>query len=284
MRSLVGIALAAIVAHHSDVSSAKLGPHEVDVVASDYAFTMPRELPAGPTTFHFRNNGNVYHEMVIFILKPGVTIDDFVRTAAEQKSYLPLTDAQVGILFSGPGKRSSSTLSTELLTGRQYLVWCGFRDTTTAPRHIAMGMYSMLNVRPSKEKVLPAKVKADTIVSTDYAFRYTRTLSPGRHTIVFRNEGKVRHEVNIILPKRGVTFEQMFAVRRARQNPRPLNEDQLGVLYSSPGERALGRLDVNLLPGREYRIICSFMDDPKAPPHYALGMYGSIQVGGKPAG
>src|SRR5437773_298882 len=106
-KSLFGIVVAAIVANHSGASTAKPGPREVEVVGSDYALTMPGELPAGPTTFHFRNNGKVYHEMVIFMLKPDVVIKEFVRTATEQKSLSPLTESVVGILFSRPGKRSS---------------------------------------------------------------------------------------------------------------------------------------------------------------------------------
>lgn len=280
MRALARIAVAAILTHSSP-STGKPVAREVEVVGSDYAFTMPRELAGGPTSFHFRNNGKVYHEMVIYLLKPGVTIDQFVRAAAEQKPLAPLTEAPVGILFSAPGKRSATALTTELLPGRQYLIWCGFRDTTTAPRHIAMGMYSALTVRPSSGKVTQVKVKADTIVAMDYAFRYPRTLSPGHHTLVFRNEGKVRHELNIMLPKRGVTFEQMFAVRRDSGNVRALNEDQLGVLFAPAGESPLGRLDVNLLAGREYRIICVFRDSANAPAHFSLGMYGSIQVTAK---
>jgi hypothetical protein len=284
MRSFLEIVFAAIVTHHLGVSTAKPAPRQVEVVGSDYALTMPRELPAGPTTFHFRNNGKVYHEMVIFVLKPDVAINAFVRTAAEQKPLSPLTESMVGILFSRPGKQSSTALSTELLPGRQYIAWCGLRDTATAPRHIAMGMYSVLHVRPSNENLFAAKVKADTIVAMDYAFRYPQMLSPGHHSIVFRNEGKVRHEVYIFLPKSGVTFEQMFAVLRAQGSLRPLIDDPVGVLFSPPGESPLGRLDVNLLPGREYRIICTFMDDPKAPRHFTLGMYGSIQVAARPGG
>src|SRR5438477_12385100 len=113
-RSLFGIVVAAIVANYSRGSTAKPGPREVEVVGSDYALTLPGELPPGPTTFHFRNNGKVYHEMVIFVLKPEVAIDEFVRTAAEQKPLSPLTESAVGILFSRPGKRSSTALSTEL--------------------------------------------------------------------------------------------------------------------------------------------------------------------------
>lgn len=284
MKSLVAFVLAGTTAALSYSPQRAIAPLQVEIKGFDYALQTPSQLAPGPTTFHFVNNGKVYHEMVIFILKRGVTIDQFVRTAAEQKPLTPLIEAPVGILFARAGKRSTTTLTTELLPGRQYFVWCGLRDTVTAPRHIAMGMYSVINVRPEGKIVSAPAVKADTIVAMDYAFRYPRTLSPGRHTLVFRNEGKVQHEVNIILPKQGVTFEQMFAVRRARGNTRILNDDQLGVLFAAAGESPLGRLDVNLLPGREYRIICVFMDDPQAPPHFTLGMYGSIQVTGKPGG
>ena len=276
MKYLVGLGLAAIVSS-AGARTDKPITHEIEVVGSDYAFALPREVPAGLTTFHFRNSGKVYHEMVLFVLKPGVTIEQFVRTAAEQKPVISLTEAPVGILFGAPGQRSSTALTTELVAGRQYLIWCGFRDTATAPRHIAMGMYSPLTVKPSSAEPI-AKVKSDTVIAMDYAFKYPLTLSPGRHTIVFRNDGKVRHEVSIILPKKGATFEQMFAVRKARGNTRALNEDQLGVLFAAAGESPLGRLDVNLLPGREYRIICNFMNDSTSPPHYTLGMYGSIRV------
>lgn len=283
MKSLIAFVLAGTPLYSSSPQRT-IAPRQVEIKGVDYALQTPSQLPAGPTTFHFVNNGKVYHEMVIFILKRGVTIDQFVRAATEQKPLPPLTEAPVGILFAGPGKRSTTALTTELLPGRQYFVWCNLRDTVTAPRHIAMGMYSIINVRPSEKIVSAPKVKADTIVAMDYAFRYPRTLSPGRHTIVFRNEGKVRHEVNFILPKKGVTFDQMFAVRRAQGNTRALNEDQLGVLFAPGGESPLGRLDVNLLPGREYRIICVFVDQPNAPPHFSLGMYGSIQITGKPGG
>ena len=228
--SFIAVALAPFLSSGLPLSVTR----SVEVVGSDYAFQIPRELPPGPTTFHFRNNGKVYHEVAIIMLKPGVTIEQFVQAVKDQRPVAPITDAPIGILFAAPGKRSTSGLSTELLPGRQYAVWCNFRDTTTAPRHFEMGMYSVINVGAERAQGSPASVKADTIVATDYSFRYPRTLSPGRHTLVFRNEGKVLHEVNIILPKKGVTFEQMFAVRLAGGNPRVLNDEQLGVLYARP--------------------------------------------------
>lgn len=263
-------------------ASAPPKAHEVEVIAVDYAFRMPAELPAGLTTFRFRNDGKVFHEFTMVRLKEGATIDQFIQLAKDSKPLQPLIDGTVGVLFAAPGTRSTSGLTTYLTPGRQYAVRCALRDTATAPQHFEMGMYSVINVRPSKAAPPNRNTKADTIVATEYAFRYRRTLSPGHHTLVFRNEGKVRHELNIALLKKGVTLEQFLKVRKAKANARALTDEGLGVLFSQGGEEPLGRLEVNLLPGREYRIICIFMDDPKAPPHFELGMYGSIQVTGKP--
>ena len=242
---------------------------------------MPAELPAGPTTFRFRNDGKVFHEFAIVRLKEGATIDQFIQLAKESKPVQSLIDGAVGVLFAAPGTRSTSGLTTYLTPGRHYAVHCELRDSATAPQHFEMGMYSVISVRPLKAAPANGNTEADTIVATEYAFRYPRTLSPGHHTLVFRNDGRVRHELNIALLKKGVTLEQFLKVRKAKGNARALTDEGLGVLFSQGGEEPLGRLEVNLLPGREYRIICIFMDDPKAPPHFELGMYGSIRVTGK---
>jgi hypothetical protein len=56
----------------------------------------------------------------------------------------------------------------------------------------------------------------------------------------------------------------------------------MGLLWSRAGEMPFGRLEVDLLPGREYEIICFFSDDAKSPSHFERGMYGNIKVTGSP--
>ena len=270
---------------------------EVEVIARDYAFELPRELPAGRTAFRLRNTGQAFHEFHIVMLKPGSTIEQYTQLRRESKPAAVLVEGPVGILFAAPGKTTSSTLSTDLVAGRDYAVECLLRDSATAPRHLEMGMYSLIHVKASKtSKALPA-VRADTIVGMDYAFRYPQTLSPGRHTFVFRNEGKVRHEVTIALLAKGVTLERFLEVLKAGGDVGPLVEEELrpqvqvpvylhlpnGLLYARPGQEALGRLEVNLLPGREYRLICTLTDNEKSPRHFELGMYGLIRVTGQPS-
>ncbi|HUQ20949.1 MAG TPA: hypothetical protein VM099_15125 [Gemmatimonadaceae bacterium] len=284
MKLVVVIALAAIVTHHSGGPSRFAAPREVEIIGLDYAFRAPAEIRSGPTTFRFRNAGKARHELVIVRLKQGATIDQLVQRMKDSLPIADVVDGNVGVLFADTGKRSTAGLTTTLTGGREYVIYCQFRDTLTAPRHFQMGMYSLLKVKPSPSIATLERIKVDTIVAHDYAFVYPRTLAPGPHVFVFRNDGKVLHEFNIALLKRGVTLQQFLERRRTNAPTRDLVDEGLGVLLSQSRSESLGRLTVNLLSGREYRIICIFRDDPKAPPHFQLGMYGSIQVTGNPGG
>jgi uncharacterized cupredoxin-like copper-binding protein len=258
-------------------------PREVEAVGTDYAFQIPSALPPGPTTFRFNNKGKKRHELNIFLLKPGATVTQVIELQKAGKSTQDLVEKPVGVLFAAPGGRSGARLLTDLVAGREYGVICIFQDTATAPRHYEMGMYSTIRVQKKKPALLATMPPADSIVGVDYAFsRYPKTLAPGKHTFVFKNEGKFRHEVSMGLLKPGVTIARVVEVDKAGGNVDALFDGAIGVLWSRPGETPLGRLDVDLLPGREYVIDCSFSNDDKSPPHYTLGMYGSIVVSGKP--
>jgi hypothetical protein len=260
-------------------------PREVEAVGTDYAFQLPSDLPPGPTTFRFNNNGKKRHELNIFLLKSGVTVTQVLELQKAGKTTKDLVDGPVGVLFADPGGRSGARLLTDLIAGREYGVICIFSDTAKAPRHYEMGMYSTIRVQKKKPASLASMPRVDSIVGVDYAFsRYPRTLAPGKHTFLFRNEGKFRHEVSMTLLKPGATVAKVVEVDKAGGNVDAMFDDGLGVLWSRPGETSLGRLEADLLPGREYLIDCGFSDDDKSPPHYTLGMYGSIVVSGKPGG
>ncbi|HEY8164368.1 MAG TPA: hypothetical protein VIF83_02340 [Gemmatimonadaceae bacterium] len=276
---LVGAAGAAAILH-SIRPAEKPTAREVEIVGLDYAFIMPRQLPAGRTTFRLRNAGRVPHEFNIVMLKPGVTIDQFIQAGKENKPRQPMIEGAVGVLFARPGKTSSSGLTTDLVAGRDYAVQCIFRDSAKAPQHIAMGMYGIIRV--TRGAPAPAATPADSIIGLDYAYKYPKELSPGRHSLAFRNDGKQRHEIFTALLKQGVTLDSVVAVSKRKGDVFALLEEGLGVLHSRGGELSLGRLDIDFLPGREYLIECGFRDDENSPRHYDLGMYGSIKVPGKP--
>lgn len=253
-------------------------PRPVTIVGTDYAFTVPATVRAGLTDFQFLNKGKHPHEFNIFLLKPGFTIEQVVAAAKADKPQSPMIEGSVGVLFADAGSRAQATLATNLLPGRDYGVMCIFKDSANAPRHYSMGMYSVIHVAGAPSR---SRLAADTIVGTDYAFsRYPREVSPGLKGIAFRNAGKHRHEINIALLKKGVTLDSVVAVDKRDGDFDALIEKNggIGVLHAQPGTAALGSLGIDFLPGREYVIECGFQDDEKSPPHYKLGMYGSIKV------
>ena len=266
---------------HSGSAPGNREQRDVDVVALDYAFQVPRELPPGATTFGLKNRGKKRHEFNIFLLKPGATVSQVLELQKAGKSTQALVEGPVGVLFAKPGKSSPSRLSTDLRPGREYGIICIFRDTVAAPRHFEMGMYSTIHVTAGTSVSSGPAGRVDTIIGLDYAFRYPQNLAAGRHAFLFRNEGKHRHEFSVTLLKPGVTLANVVAVDKVDGDIDPLIDTGLGLVWARTGETSLGRLEVNLLPGREYLIDCGFTDDDKSPPHYKLGMYGSIKTGSR---
>ena len=261
------------------IAGSKPEPAVVEIVGNDYAFRAPATVNAGQTVFRFRNDGKQRHEFNIFLLKRGATIDQVITARKEGKPQSPMLDGAVGVLFAESGSRSQSGLTTNLLPGRDYGVICIFRDSAGKPRHYEMGMYSVIHVTGKPPAVAPATV--DSVIAVDYAYsRYPREISPGRHVLAFQNNGKQRHEIGVVLLRKGVTLDSVVAVDKRDGDVEPLFEKNggQGILHSHGGQAALGGLIIDFLPGREYLIDCSFQDDDKSPPHYKLGMYGSIKV------
>jgi len=256
---------------------------EIEIVASDYAFQAPASLPAGRTTFTFVNQGKVKHELNISRLKPGLSIDTLLKLVRADKTVREVSEGHVGVLFADSGSRSAAGLTVELTPGETYAVICIFRDSAGAKRHYDLGMYSMIRVEEAQVVSASPPAVVDTIVATEYAFQYPRTVAPGKHTFFMRNDGKMPHQLDIGLLKKGVSFQKLREVEKARGDVGALFDGDFGLLTSRGLQNPLGALTIDMLPGREYVIACFFKDDEKSPAHYELGMYGSITTSGTPA-
>lgn len=272
--ALLALALVATAA----AAPAPAPSRDVEIVALDYAFNAPATVAAGRTTFRFTNNGKVPHELNVALLKPGITIRQYMDAVNADKPTEPFREGPVGVLFAGPGKRSAAGLSTELLAGRTYAVICIFKDKPGAKAHFALGMFSAITIAPGAAAHTPL-TRVDTIAGADYAYvRYPRTVAPGHHSFAFVNEGKQRHEVSMFMLKRGVTLKKALGTDAAGGDMDALIETDLGLLHAPSKTSPLGLLEVDMLPGRDYHIICTFSDDAKSKPHVMLGMLGTIHV------
>ena len=70
------------------------------------------------------------------------------------------------------------------------------------------------------------------IIGFDYAFKAPSELPPGLTTFRFRNQGKHRHELNIVQLKAGVTLRQFIDAANASKPLSPMIERTVGVLFA----------------------------------------------------
>jgi hypothetical protein len=277
LRKLTAVAIACIAA--ACARTEKPGSQNaVEIVANDYAFIAPERLPAGRTTFRFANNGKVPHELNISRLRDGVEMKNILDSVRADKSVKNLIVGPAGVLFAAPGGKSNAGITVDLSKGERYAVICIFRDSAGAKPHYDLGMTKIVSVGGAQPLAPLPQVATDTIVATDYAYQYPRTVRPGLHTFAMRNEGKQRHELTFIMLKKGVTMQQLLAAEKSGADVDSLFDGNFGLLHARGGESPVGELSIPMQPGREYVIACFFKDDEKAPEHYSLGMFGSIKV------
>jgi len=116
---------------------------QVTIVGDDYAFLQPpTTLPAGLTLFSFQNRGRVRHEMVVGLLKPGVSVRDYLDVVKQLGRRRDLLESTIGLLMATPADTSGGRLLAWLIPGRSYIVVCTLRDTPDAQPHAMLGMIS----------------------------------------------------------------------------------------------------------------------------------------------
>jgi hypothetical protein len=272
------LAFALLIAAPTPRAHAAQGTNDVEIVGLDYAFQIPARIPAGRTTIRFVNRGKFAHELNIALLKRGTTMQQFVAASNAGQPLIPLVEAPIGVVFAEPGAAGAGRLVTDLLPDREYALRCIFKDSASAPRHFMLGMYASIHVDGGRAPET-SPVRADTIVAMDYAFRAPTHLAPGRHRLAFVNAGKQRHEVSLALLAKGVSLQQVMRDVAAGRDSDDWFESGLGVLHTPGGSSPAGLLEVDLLPGREYLIVCDFSDTPTSPHLVVLGMFGGITVG-----
>lgn len=117
----------------------------VNVVGRNFALEAPDSLPAGPTRFHFRNDGTVAHEVAIGRVKKGVSLDSLLRLELAGKDIEGLYDPGEGLLFANNGETIDSELVVTLEKGRDYVLICTLDEKGKA--HSMLGMVRGLRVK-----------------------------------------------------------------------------------------------------------------------------------------
>ncbi len=144
------------------------------------------------------------------------------------------------------------------------------------PRCVASLLLAALRLITHPSAAPAQTLPSISVVGLDYAYQGPATASPGLTTFAFENRGAVRHEMILLRLNAGVALDSLL---RIPQGPaRSALSELVGILIAGPGRSPLGRLLVDLEPGRTYALVCNFQDAPDKPRHAALGMVAALQV------
>ncbi len=251
---------------------ARSGAPVVTVVATEFHFTVPSTLPAGPTTLQLVNRGKQVHHLALIRLDGGKTLAD-LQAAMAKPGPVPAWAVSVG----GPNAvdpGGSSRASLTLRPGR-YVLACFVPDVDGKP-HMMKGMLQEVTVTPAKAKEAPAaEPKPDLTVSlANYAFTTSAPLTAGEHVLRVRNTDTQWHEMVMFRLAPGKTAKDFLAWAESMKSPPP-GAFEGGVSPLAPGLE--NEIPVNLHRGR-YTLICFLEDAKDGKPHFAHGMVQEIQV------
>ncbi len=193
----------------------------VRVVAREYAFDAPAEVPSGWTTFQFENQGAQEHFMVLWKLPEGKTIEDVKNEVQPAFDLEPYASGELnreqyierlvslipewygGVVSAGgvglvsPGHASEATV---LLEPGNYVMEC-YVKTADGSFHSMLGMLHPLTVSAERTGETPPEHDVELALK-NYAITVEGPLTPGRHTARVNHaddpEGFVKHDVHLV--------------------------------------------------------------------------------------
>jgi uncharacterized cupredoxin-like copper-binding protein len=244
-------------------------PVTVPIVAHDYSFDVTNTIRAGVVRFDLKNVGQEPH--FAGIIKPalGHTVAEVKAALAAQKTPVPPPgpppyEDVAGVSMADGGRNGNA--SYHLKPGK-YLIMCSIPSRDGVP-HFAKGMLTELTVTNGDAGALPTPDAR--IVGTDMALTPVPPLSAGKHTILFKNQGKQLHEINLVQLQPGKTMQDVVRWFGDHNGPPPTVS--LGGVAVQVGEE--GTTEVDLQPGVTYAFVCA-VDDVLGhhEPHITEGMF-----------
>lgn len=265
------------------VTTSKAFKHPVVTVhANEFAFIAPASIAAGTTTFRLVNDGKEVHQISILQLAKGKTLADYVA-AMKANRPTPWAVGVGGPNAAGPGQTIDATVT---LDAGNYILVCWVPSPGVPVPHMAKGMIQPLAVT-APGGVAKARASGSSLNESapdvhlelsEYAFKLSKPLTAGKHTVHVMNTGTLEHEAVIMKLAPGKTMRDADAwFEGGMQGPSPIE--------ATPGMAGLGKgrsgtFTTNLAPGR-YGLICYIPDAKDGKPHSMHGMVHEFTVAAK---
>lgn len=253
--------------------TAVAGSHVVTIVARDFTFDAPTEVPAGVTAVRLINQGHELHHVVFVRLDDGKTPADLAAAFSKPGPPPAWAKAAGGPNGIAPGGAANATV---ILTPGNYVLLCVIPGADNVP-HMAKGMVRPLTVTASNGAAGSAanEPTADiTLGLTEYSLAFASAPSSGGPTIRVNNNGKQTHEIVLVRLHPGKTTADLMKWLDKYAGPPPV--DLLGgISPMAPGSRAYFTAD---LKPATYVALCFVSDEGDGKPHVAHGMINTFTV------
>jgi uncharacterized cupredoxin-like copper-binding protein len=247
-------------------------PNVVTVTATEYAFEVPRQIPAGVTTFRFMAQGKEPHHGIMVRLDEGKTVEDLAAAIKEPGPPPAWAHLDGGMMIGDPTTGSTVTMT---LTPGKYALICFVPSPDGVP-HVAKGMVAPIEVTPATGAPAPEPQADVEVRLADFAFQFSKPLTAGEHVIRVETAPGQPHELVLVQLGDGVTAQQVIAAEMGQtKGPRPSYTFMGGVAPMEAGRHAF--IHVNLKPGK-YALICFIPDAKDGKPHLAHGMLKEFTV------
>lgn len=240
-------------------------PNTVTVIASDFGYQAPDQIPSGVTTLRMVNAGAEPHHTVIARIDAGRTVDELLDEYRTE-NYWPEYVTYVG----GPGEAmpgDTSSVTLQLEPGH-YVLLCFIFSPDGAP-HLMKGMTRMLEVVESGQQLAVEPTPDVTVHMADYAFGFSGPVPSGDVTFRVENAGPQVHDMVIIQTEPGKSVEEFLEwLESADEGPPP------GRIVGSITGMNVGHhvsFSTHLEPG-EYTVLCWVPDIKDLRPHFMYGM------------
>jgi len=249
-------------------------PNTVHVIAKEYSFDAPTQIPAGLTKLHLMNQGKEVHQAQLIKLGEGKTFEEFV---AAFKSMKPNTPPPSWVIFDGgpnataPGGTSEAT---ELLEPGNYALVCFIPSSDGVP-HVMKGMGHPLVVTASTAAPAAEPTPTSTITLSDYKFDVAQPLKTGQNIVRVENTADQPHEVVVFKIPSGKTMKDFQAWLPVSDKQPPPAMPMGGVVGLSKGLHAF--FTANLDAG-DYVLVCFLQDAKDGKPHFVHGMVQPFKI------
>jgi hypothetical protein len=246
---------------------------EVVIVAKEYSFAGPESIPGGWTKVTLDNQGAKAHDLILFKLDQGKTMDDVMAALDSQEP--PDWITLFGQSSAPAGQRRM--FIANLAPGSYAMI--SFGNEENGPPDVAQGMVKGITVTAASTAQVALPQADATIDMADFHYTVSE-IKAGKQLIQANNKGAEDHEATIFSIRDGKTIDDVRALLKL---PEDQQEQQYGELLTDAGTIVVpagqtGYAEQEFVAGR-YALICFLPSASNGgKPHAELGMLQEVVV------